>query len=151
MVKRMLIAAMDENGVPSLSLFGVTETDEPNGLEISFAVKQNDFEEFTNKSKRIFHYFKTKPIMEGGTCPLLENHAYSHQQCYYRRDSWRVGRISDNDDKYPSTYNSPGAGIVAIMGNIAYPVDSDKIIGKEEQEQKVMLFSDGTEHLEKQT
>ena len=34
------IAAMDENGVPSLNLFGVSDTDEPNGLEISFAVKQ---------------------------------------------------------------------------------------------------------------
>ena len=130
------IAAMDENGVPSLSLFGVTETDEPNGLEISFAVKQNDFQEFTNKSKRLFHYFKTKPIMEGGTCPLLENHAYCHHNVIIEGKNWRVGRISDNDDKYPSTYNSPGAGIVAIMGNIAYPVDSDKIIGKEEQEQK---------------
>ena len=113
------IAAMDENGVPSLSLFGVTDTDEPNGLEISFAVKQHDFQEFTNKSKRIFHYFKTKPIMEGGTCNLLENHEYSHHNVIIEGKNWRVGRISDNDDKYPSTYNSPGAGIVAIMGNIA--------------------------------
>lgn len=130
------IAAMDENGVPSLNLFGVTHTNEPNGLEISFAVKQSDFEEFANKSKRIFHYFKTKPILEGGTCTLLEDHQYSHHNTIIEGKNWRVGRISDNDDKYPSTYNSPGAGIVAIMGNIAYPVDSDKIIGKEEQEQK---------------
>ena len=130
------IAAMDEGGVPSLSLFGVTHTDEPNGLEISFAVKQSDFQEFTNKSKRIFHYFKTKPMMEGGTCSLLQNHEYSHTNTIIEGTNWRVGRISDNDDKYPSTYNSPGAGIVAIMGNIAYPVDSDKIIGKEEQQQK---------------
>jgi hypothetical protein len=31
------IAAMDEGGVPSLNLFGVTDTNEPNGLEISLS------------------------------------------------------------------------------------------------------------------
>ncbi len=125
------IAAMDEAGVPSLSLFGITETDEPNGLEISFAVKRQDYDEFTQKAKRIFHYFKTRPILEGGTSTNLEDHEYSHSNIVIEGDGWKVGKISQDHEKYPSEYNSPGAGVVAVMGNIAYPVDSDKIIGEQ--------------------
>ena len=60
------IAAMNQEGIPSLNLISVVETNEPNGLEISFAVKQCDFGEFTTKAKRIFHYFQMKPIIECG-------------------------------------------------------------------------------------
>ena len=49
---------MDEGGVPSLNMVGITDTKEPNGLEISFAVKQHDFTEFSSKAVRIFHYFR---------------------------------------------------------------------------------------------
>ena len=59
-----------------------------------------------------------------------EDHQYSHHNILLMVKTGELVEVSDNDDKYPSTYNSPGAGIVAIMGNIAYPVDSDKIIGQ---------------------
>lgn len=131
--KYSYIAAMDENGVPSLNLFGVTDTNEPNGLEISFAVKQHDFGEFTNKAKRIFHYFKMKPIVDGGVDPTMSDHSYSHHNIVIEGEGWKIGRISGNGNQYPSGYNSPGSGIVAIMGNIAYPVDSNKIIGEEKE------------------
>ena len=39
------IAAIDDAGVPTLNLIHSTDTTEPNGLEISFAVKQYDFRE----------------------------------------------------------------------------------------------------------
>ena len=128
------IAAMDENGVPSLNLFGVTETNEPNGLEISFAVKQYDFHEFTNKAKRIFHYFKMKPIIEGGVCESMQDHSYSHHNVVIEGKGWRIGRVSNNNHQYPSQWHSAGSGVVAIMGNIAYPVLADKIIGEEKEE-----------------
>ena len=128
------IAAMDENGVPSLNLFGVTETNEPNGLEISFAVKQYDFNEFSTKSKRIFHYFKMKPIIEGGICPTLSDHSYSHHNVVIEGKGWKIGRVSSNNNQYPSQWHSAGSGVIAIMGNIAYPVLADKIIGEEKEE-----------------
>jgi hypothetical protein len=127
--KYSYIAAMDESGVPSLNLFGITDTNEPNGLEISFAIKQHDFHEFTNKSKRIFHYFKMRPIIEGGTDPLMQDHSYSHNNVVIEGEGWKIGRISGNGNQYPSSYNNPNSGIVAIMGNIAYPVYTNKIIG----------------------
>ena len=128
------IAAMDQNGVPSLNLVGVIETNEPNGLEISFAVKQYDFAEFSNKAKRIFHYFKTKPIIEGGVCTTLQDHSYSHNNVVIDGKGWRIGRVSGNNHQYPSQWHSAGSGVVAIMGNIAYPVLTDKIIGEDKEE-----------------
>jgi len=129
--KYSYIAAMDESGVPSLNLFGITDTSEPNGLEISFAVKQHDFHEFTIKSKRIFHYFKMKPIIDGGTDDSISDHSYSHTNVVIDGEGWRIGRVSSNNNQYPSAYNGPGSGLVAIMGNIAYPIDANKIVGEE--------------------
>jgi hypothetical protein len=126
------IAAMDENGVPSLNLFGVTETDEPNGLEISFAVKQYDYQEFNQKAKRIYHYFKTKPIVEGSVDSDMQDHSYSYHNYVIDGDGWKVGRLSGDSGQFPSAHHNAG-GVVAVMGNIAYPVSADKIIGEEEE------------------
>jgi hypothetical protein len=131
--KYAYIAAMDESGVPTLNLFDTSPTNEPNGLEISFAVKQFDFNEFSTKSKRIFHYFKTKPIIEGGTDSTLSDHSYSHNNVVIEGQGWKIGRVSNQNYQYPSNYNGPGSGVIAIMGNIAYPVDTAKIIGEENE------------------
>jgi hypothetical protein len=133
--KLSYIAAMDESGVPSLNLVSVTDTKEPNGLEISFAVKQYDFHEFTAKAKRIFHYFKLKPIIDGGVCSSINDGSYSHHNVVIEGKGWKIGRVSNEHTKYPSSHNSPGSGVVAIMGNIAYPVDSSKIVGEDRPDQ----------------
>lgn len=133
--KLTYIAAMDEGGVPSLNMVSITDTKEPNGLEISFAVKQSDFWEFTQKSKRIYHYFKLKPIIEGGVCNTLNDNSYSHHNIVIEGKGWKIGRISEDNNKYPSRHNNVDSGIVAIMGNIAYPVDSSKIVGEEKPDQ----------------
>jgi hypothetical protein len=132
--KYSYIAAMDESGVPSLNLFNISPTTEPNGLEISFAVKNYDFGEFTHKAKRIFHYFKMKPIIEGGTDTNLSDHSYSHHNCVIQGTGWKIGRVSSDNTQYPSQWHSPGSSVIAIMGNIAYPVDADKIIGEEKEQ-----------------
>jgi len=129
------IAAMDDNGVPSLNLFGVTDAKEPNGLEIKFAVKQHDFTEFSTKAKRVFHYFRLKPIIDGGVCPSLNDNTYSHHNVVIEGKGWKIGRVSSDWTKYPSQHNSPGSGVVAIMGNIAYPVDASKIVGEDRPDQ----------------
>lgn len=133
--KLSYIAAMDESGVPSLNLVSVTNTKEPNGLEISFAVKQTDFHEFTSKSKRVFHYFRLKPIIEGGVCTSINDGSYSHNNVVIDGKGWKIGRVAHEHTKYPSQHNSPGSGVIAIMGNIAYPVDTSKIIGEDRPDQ----------------
>lgn len=128
--KYTYIAAIDDDGVPTLNLFGTTNTDEPNGLEISFAVKQHDFHEFSHKAVRIFHYFKTKPIIEGGVNWNF-NEEYSSRNIVLSGTGWRVCRFNNN--LFPNLHHRVNSGVVAIMGNIAYPVQESNIIGEEKQ------------------
>ena len=127
------IAAIDESGVPTLNLLGISETNEPNGLEISFAVKNYDFAEFTQKAVRVFHYFKMKPIVEGGYGVDFSK-TYSNTNIVISGDGWRVCRINNDSSLFPNNYHKVNAGVIAIMGNIAYPVDSENIIGQEKAE-----------------
>jgi len=133
--KYTYIAAIDDNGVPTLNLFNVSDTDEPNGLEISFAVKQYDFTEFSQKAIRIFHYFKMKPIIEGGVITSLKDHAYSNKNIVISGEGWRVCRLANDNTHYPSTYHHIDSGIVALMGNIAYPVVASQLVGEQKADQ----------------
>jgi hypothetical protein len=132
--KYTYIAAIDESGVPTLNLFNTSNTKEPNGLEISFAVKQHDFQEFTDKAKRIFHYFKMKPIVEGGIGNNLQDHKYSNTNIIISGAGWRVCRLNSDSQYYPNNFHRIDSGIVAIMGNIAYPVQTAQIVGQEKEE-----------------
>jgi len=124
------VAAMDETGVPTLNHISTVDTDQPNGMEISFAVKEYDCGQFCDKAKRIYNYFKTKPVLSG----YLDNHDYVHHNIVISGDDWKVGKFSEKSCEYPSRYNNAG-NIVAIMGSVAYPVEIDKIVGKEEKEE----------------
>ena len=133
----MYIASMDETGVPSLNLLGVFDTSEPNGLEVSFAVKSEDIEEFRKTAKRVFHYFKNKPTLSG----TLQDHSYSHREVSVSGESWRVCKLSTDHSRFPNDYHHNG-GIVAIMGNIAYPVKISHILGeKEEQDNSIARWN----------
>ena len=127
------IAAIDDAGVPTLNLFNVSETDEPNGLEISFAVKQYDFNEFSSKAIRIFHYFKMKPLIEGGVLPNLKDHKYSNRNIVLSGDGWRVCRFHNDTNYFPNVHHHIDSGVIALMGNIAYPVKTSQIIGEDKQ------------------
>ena len=126
--KYMYVAAMDEVGVPTLNHLGTFDTDEPNGLEISFAVSRYDVREFSSKAQRVFHYFKNKPILEGS----MTDHNYSRNNISVESEGWRICKLAEAG--FPSHYHNMGTGIVAVMGNIAYPVDTAKIIGEKKEE-----------------
>lgn len=133
--KYTYVAAIDDSGVPTLNLFSVTDTNEPNGLEISFAVKQHDFHEFSSKAVRVFHYFKMKPIIEGGHAFNFDGHKYSNTNIVISGDGWRVCRLNNDTQYYPNHHHRIESGVIAIMGNIAYPVTVSQIIGEEKVEQ----------------
>lgn len=126
--KYTYIAAMDESGVPTLNHLCTDDTDQPNGMEISFAVHQYDCSEFASKAKRVFYYFKNRPVL----CGAMISHDYIRHNYVLESDNWKVGKFADAG--FPSTYNNAGS-LVAVMGNIAYPIDVDKIVGKEEQQE----------------
>jgi hypothetical protein len=127
------IAAIDDAGVPTLNLIHSTDTNEPNGLEISFAVKQYDFQEFSQKAVRVFHYFKNKPIIEGGVHWDFTKE-YSQRNVVIDGDGWRVCRLNNDNMKFPNNYHRIQSGVIALMGNIAYPVEVSHLIGEEKAE-----------------
>lgn len=128
------IASIDETGVPTLNLLSSNKTSEPNGIEISFAVKTYDFNEFQEKAKRVFHYFKNKPTVLGGDS-TFKNHAYSSNNVVLSGNGWKVCKLSTDGDHFPSINRHIKDGIVAIMGNIAYPVDYNQFSGQGKQEE----------------
>jgi len=128
------IAAIDEAGVPNLNLIHSVETNEPNGLEVSFAVKQYDFPEFSQKAVRVFHYFKHKPIIEGGVHWDFNKEEYSQRNVVIDGDGWRVCRLNNDNMKFPNNHHRIQSGVIAIMGNIAYPVEVSHLIGDEKSE-----------------
>jgi hypothetical protein len=127
------IAAIDDAGVPTLNLIHSTETTEPNGLEIGFAVKQYDFHEFSQKAIRVFHYFKNKPIISGGVHWKFDEE-YSSRNIVIDGDGWRVCRLNNDSTKFPNHHHRIQSGVVALMGNIAYPVEVSHLVGEEKAE-----------------
>jgi len=126
------IAAIDDSGVPTLNLIHSCDTDEPNGLSISFAVKQHDFHEFSSKAVRVFHYFKMKPIITGGVSWNFDED-YGNRNIVIDGKGWRVCRLN-NGNLFPNQHHRISSGLVAIMGNIAYPVAVEHLIGEEKAE-----------------
>ena len=137
--KYTYVASIDETGIPSLNLFNVADTTEANGLQISFAVKTSDFEAFCNKAKRVYHYFKNKPLVIGGSPSNgFENHKYSKEEIITSGVNWKVLKISSySNDDFPSQNNRVGSSLVAIMGDVAYPVNINMITGSVKEEDSV--------------
>lgn len=111
----------NERRLPSIALLGETDTDEPNGLEVSFPVKSHDFNQFIDKIKKTLRFFKHLPVVKG--VPSFEFPKFDYL-------------IKTND--YGITASSQPS--VVIMGNIAYPFDiydftatSDVLTSKEKK------------------
>lgn len=131
-VQYTYVAAIDESGVPALNLFHSCPTTEPNGLEISFAVKLSDLNEFSQKAARVLHYFKMKPTIKGGYGINFRDE-WSRRNVIFEGTGWKICKLNDNHQVFPSEYHRIDSNIVALMGNIAYPVETDNIIKKPDE------------------
>lgn len=109
-IKGIYSAFINDSGVPAIARMADIETDEPNGVEVKFAVENgNDFSKFKQESETVFTYFPIKPNMIGAKCNIKSVE-------YDEID------IIDgiNVFKHQGYYNVDS---VAVMGNIAYPID----------------------------
>lgn len=101
---------INDSGIPSTVLMSTYETTEANGVEVKFSVNQrNDFDKFKNEAKEVLMYFPVKPDVKGCTWFTI------NEQTYVEKDILPGVSII-------SGYNS-----VAVMGNIAYNIDSSII------------------------
>jgi hypothetical protein len=106
-VKGIYTAFINEFGVPSIALMMSEATTEPSGVEIKFAVNDHyDFGKFRDEARYVFKYWKNRPTITGNARFEFSNPTYKDQNI--------VPGVHSLDGGY---------GSVAIMGNIAYPIE----------------------------
>lgn len=109
-VSRSYSMFINEHGLPSVSQIGEAETEEPNGMTITIAVKQNDFYKFREESEYVLKYFNPYPNVIG---------AHSRQKFEYRviKDNFAIR----NEVSYHSSIPN------VIQGFISYPLDIEQL------------------------
>lgn len=115
--KGVYTAFINEVGVPSIALMMEEDTDEPTGVEVKFAVNdRNDFERFRQEARTVFTHFTLLPVVTG-------NSNFQFATLDYE---------SKNIIPGVHALRRAGSHSVAIMGNVAYPIDiprSDATLG----------------------
>jgi hypothetical protein len=105
-VKGIYTAFINDQGVPSIALMMSEDTTEPNGVEVKFAVeKQQDFRNFGQEAAQVYSWFRHQPVISG-------------QQVYIPKLEYQDRDIIPGVHLRKEGYNN-----VAVMGNIAYPID----------------------------
>ncbi|WWO62714.1 putative rII A protein [Enterobacter phage HK6] len=106
-VKRAYTAYMD-NGEPFVDQIYETETDEPNGVQITVPVKVEDIAEWEREAARVYEPFTgIRPRFIGVQVDV----------------NWQP---KEADDRGIIRYKSINySGVYARMGNICYPIDMD--------------------------
>lgn len=111
-LKYVCVNAKDEDGIPTLSfMLDGESTDEPNGIEITFAVKSEDTYEFTEKAASVYHHFPVRPDVERSLSCSSLGLDYEERKLLYQGDGWRI--FADNNDSR------------AVMGYVAYPIEAN--------------------------
>lgn len=98
---------MNDEMIPSFTKMGEVEVDEPNGFKVSFHVKKEDFYKFEKVAEKVAKYFDTIPEVKGLGREL------NPLEYGLEGDGWG---FKDNDSQ-----------TLAIMGNVAYNINSQKI------------------------
>jgi hypothetical protein len=102
--KTTYTAFMNEHGLPSVANLNEEDTQEENGLEVTFPVQSRDFVSFASKAEQVYTYFKVQPEIVGAS-----NVKFSKLTPDYSGVGWKLFR---NDNTH-----------LLIMGNVAYPIN----------------------------
>jgi hypothetical protein len=122
-------AFIDPSGIGQIALLSTQDTDEPNGVEIVIPVKGEDASYFAKAVKRYLRFFKVRPNIVG-----MEKDEYD--KTFAKPISVGAGWsfFENPEDHRP----------MAVMGNIAYPMDRNAlkfIAGSDADTQLSYLFN----------
>jgi hypothetical protein len=106
-IKGVYTAFINEQGVPSIAKMMEEETTDPAGVEVKFSVNDRwDFNKFHDEARGVYKYFKQRPVVSGVTDFKFSEPEYKDK------------------DIVPGVHvKNEGSNCIAIMGNIAYPID----------------------------
>jgi hypothetical protein len=115
--KGIYSAFINGEGVPSIALMMQEPTDEPAGVEVKFSVNDRyDFDKFRQEARIVYKHFALRPVVLGNADFHFVDAEYESRDIVPGVHSYANGR----------------SGSVAIMGNIAYPIEvpaADQSIG----------------------
>ena len=100
----------NEDGIPELNEFAEYDTDEENGVEISFSVKPDDFKVFAKRAEHVYSFFDVPPIVAGVT--EFETKTFTK---VLEGTNWFMFKEGMDADSY------------VVMGNIGYPLDGEDL------------------------
>ena len=104
--KGIYSAFINGQGVPSIAQMMTEETDEPNGVEVKMSVNDHwDYSKFRDEARYVYTYFKLRPVVSGASNFEFRDVEY------------------ETKDIIPGVHSTRGGRGIAIMGNIAYPID----------------------------
>jgi hypothetical protein len=90
---------------------GEEQVTEPNGVEVKFSVNDRyDFSKFTDEARSVYRWFPVLPTITGNTIAI--------ERVEYETKNIIPGVHSRKYDGYGRNSSS-----IAVMGNIAYPID----------------------------
>lgn len=114
-VKGVYTAYINDQGIPSIVLMAQEATDEPSGVEVKFAVSNSyDYDKFRQEAAAVYTHFALRPVVTG-------NKNFKFQDVTY-----------EDRDIIPGVHSTGHGASVAVMGNIAYPIqipESDASFG----------------------
>jgi hypothetical protein len=117
--KGVYTAFINEQGIPSIALMMSETTDEPNGVEVRFAVDSNrDFYRFQEEAQYVYKFFKLRPVISG----RYSGHAefkFEDFDCEFKDIIPGVHALKATSGYYYSSSSNS----IAIMGNIGYPIE----------------------------
>lgn len=102
-VVRIYTAYQSKDGTPMFSLMDTQDTEEPNGLKVTMAVKEDDLYDFKDEATSLYQHFDVKPNVIG------EELSYTDEDVQIQGKDWRI--VGDKYNTVPKV----------IMGQIAYP------------------------------
>jgi len=106
-------AYKNEKEEPVFALLSSQETQESNGLRVSFPVNSDDNFEFKEEAKQLYSFFTVKPNITGSDIDIKK------LSYLIEGDDWAIHDGSDSRDY--------SWGACAIMGNVCYPINADSI------------------------
>jgi hypothetical protein len=114
--KGIYSAFINQAGVPSIAQMMTEDTTEPSGVEVKMSVNDNwDYSKFRDEARTVYTYFKLRPVITG------------YKDFEFRDVTYDVMDI------IPGVHSTDDHRSVAVMGNIAYPIDmpnADKNLGE---------------------
>lgn len=110
-VKSVYSVFKDEDGIPSIALLNQGSTDDPNGVEVSFPVQPEDFDNFRVAAFEALKYFDPLPTVRN-----CGQHKFEPPEYVAKGKMWGMRKES--------------GALQVVMGGIMYPVDPNALSHK---------------------